>query len=112
MHIGKLFAFRAIRIHMTIRTLFFLLLLLAPVVQAADEPPRGMAFEVYIRLEHGMTEGELLLRAGKPDQRVTENIREGLKSFYYFPTPANPHLTTVTLRSGRIVNIERTRKNP
>lgn len=95
---------------MTIR-LLLCLLLLVPVVEAAEEPPRGMAFEVYIRLEHGMTEGDLLLRAGKPDHRSNDNIREGLKTFYYYPTSANPHLTTITLRSGRIVNIERMRRS-
>mgnify|MGYP006919744237 CR=1 FL=1 len=77
----------------------------------AAEAPRGMAFEVYIRLEYGMTEGELVLRAGKPDHQSLDNIREGLKSFYYFPTAVNPFITTVSLRSGRIINIERVRKN-
>lgn len=95
---------------MTIR-LLLCLLLLVPVVEAAEEPPRGMAFEVYIRLEHGMTEGDLLLRAGKPDHRSNDGIREGLKTFYYYPTSVNPHLTTITLRSGRIVNIERIRRS-
>jgi len=98
---------------MTLRLLFLLLMLVPlPSIHAAEEPPRGMAFEVYIRLELGMTEGELLLRAGKPDERSNDNVREGLKTYYYFPTTANPHLTTVTLRSGRIINIERSRKNP
>lgn len=77
---------------------------------AEDVAPRGMAFEVYIRLEHGMTEGELVLRAGRPDHQALDNIREGLKSYYYFPTLANPFLTTITLRSGRIENIDRVRK--
>ena len=77
---------------------------------AEDAAPRGMAFDVYIRLEHGMTEGELVLRAGKPDHHAVDNIREGLKSYYYFPTSANPFLTTVMLRSGRIANIDRVRK--
>ncbi len=77
---------------------------------AEDVAPRGMAFEVYIRLEHGMTEGELVLRAGKPDHQALDNIREGIKSYYYFPTLANPFLTTVKLRSGRIENIDRVRK--
>ena len=95
---------------MTIRILLCLLFLVT-VVEAAEEPSRGMAFEVYIRLEHGMTEGDLLLRAGKPDHRSTDNIREALKTFYYYPTSANPHLTTITLRSGRIVNIERMRRS-
>jgi hypothetical protein len=92
--------------------LLVLVLMLASAVHAADEPPRGMAFEVYIRLEHGMTEGELLLRAGKPDHRSDDNRREALKTFYYHPTSANPYLTTITLRSGRIVNIERLRRSP
>lgn len=77
---------------------------------AADPPPRGMSFEVFIRLEHGMTEGELVLRAGKPDHQSIDNYRDGLKSFYYYPTLAHPFLTTVTLRAGRITGIERTRK--
>lgn len=78
---------------------------------AQDTAARGMPFDVYIRLEHGMTEGELVLRAGKPDHHAVDNLREGLKSYYYFPTTSNPFLTTVTLRAGRIVNIERVRKS-
>jgi hypothetical protein len=93
------------------KRLLLSLLLLAPLAHAADESPRGMAFEVYIRLEHGMTEGELVLRAGKPDHHSNDNVREGLKTFYYYPTTANPHLTTITLRSGRIANIERVRRS-
>ena len=83
-------------------------------VQAAAAPdpaPRGMPFEVFIRLEHGMTEGELVLRAGKPDHQSFDNLREGLKTLHYYPTPANPFLTTVSLRSGRVANIERLRKS-
>jgi hypothetical protein len=30
--------------------------------------------------------------------------------YYYFPTVADPFLTTVTVRQGRIVNLERERK--
>jgi hypothetical protein len=94
-----------------IRSLIFAAALSAGFAGAAEEAaPRGMAFEVYIRLEHGMTEGELVLRAGKPDHQALDNLREGLKSYYYFPTLANPFLTTVTLRSGRIENIDRVRK--
>jgi hypothetical protein len=93
------------------KRLLLLLLLLAPLANAADESARGMAFEVYIRLEHGMTEGDLVLRAGKPDHQSNDNVREGLKSYYYYPTTANPYLTTITLRSGRIANIERVRRS-
>lgn len=97
---------------MLIRFLTLLALLCPPAaVAAAEAQPRGMPFEVYIRLEHGMTEGELVLRAGKPDHQSYDNFREGLKSLYYFPTLANPHLTTITLRSGRITGIERVRKS-
>lgn len=97
---------------MWIRTLILLAVLCGgfPAV-AQDVPARGMSFEVFIRLEYGMTEGELVLRAGKPDHFSVDNPREGLKSYYYFPTLANPFLTTVSLRSGRIVNIERVRKS-
>lgn len=93
-----------------VRSLILVAALWCGFAGAAEETPRGMAFDVYIRLEHGMTEGELVLRAGKPDHHALDNIREGLKSYYYYPTSANPFLTTVTLRSGRIINIERVRK--
>lgn len=72
---------------------------------------RGMDFGVYIHLRRGMSEGELLLRAGKPDQETFEGGRNFvLKSLYYYPTLADPYITLVTLRSGRIADIERTRK--
>jgi len=97
---------------MLIRTLIIAAGLWCVAAGAAEQLPRGMAFDVYIRLEHGMTEGELVLRAGRPDHQAFDNVREGLKSYYYFPTVANPFLTTVSLRSGRIINIERERKSP
>ena len=70
---------------------------------------RGMEFSVYIQLQRGMTEGELLQRAGKPDHVSLESF-EIQKTYYYFPTPGNPYTTAVTLRSGRISDIERIRK--
>jgi hypothetical protein len=72
---------------------------------------RGMDFDVFIRLQAGMTEGELLLRAGRPDHEGMENFRNDIvKSYYYFPTVANPYTTVVTLRGGRIANLERIKK--
>jgi hypothetical protein len=69
-----------------------------------------MAFETYIRLQAGMTEGELLLRAGPPDQETIEDTRAVAKSLYYYPTSSDPFLTVVMIRGGRIANLERNRK--
>ena len=79
---------------------------------AAQEPlARGMDFGTFTRLQRGMSEAELILRAGRPDQESVENARHFvIKSMYYYPTPANPYITIVTLRGGRISDIERTRK--
>jgi len=86
----------------------------APVPAFLPPPPalvRGMDFDTYIRLQGGMTEGELLLRAGRPDHESVDSFhRDIVKSFYYFPTTANPYTTVVTLRGGRIFNIERIKK--
>lgn len=78
----------------------------------AAEAVRGMVFDTYIRLEPGMTEGELLTRAGKPDYIALDALgRESVKSFYYYPTRGDPFITVVTLRGGRIDHIERMKKN-
>lgn len=72
--------------------------------------PRGMAFETYIRLQVGMTEGEVMMRAGRPDQETIEDTRAVAKSLYYSPTSSDPFLTVVTIRGGRVANLERNRK--
>jgi len=86
----------------------------AAVPYAAQSPTavvRGMDFDTYIRLQGGMTEGELLLRAGRPDHESLDSFRRDIvKTFYYLPTTANPYTTVVTLRGGRIFNIERIKK--
>jgi hypothetical protein len=73
--------------------------------------PRGMAFEVYIRIQRGMSEGELLTRAGPPDYRGNENNR-GLvqESWYYLPTSNDPFTTIIQMRGGRVIDTERIRK--
>ncbi len=72
---------------------------------------RGMDFETFIRLSRGMSEGELLQRAGKPDYLALENVRDDIvKSFYWYPTRSDPFTTVVTVRGGRIDAIERTKK--
>jgi hypothetical protein len=79
------------------------------VASAPGDAPRGMEFDVYARLQRGMTEGELLQRAGRPDHVSLDNF-EIQKTYYYFPTSANPYTTAVILRNGRIHEIERTKK--
>lgn len=77
----------------------------------ATAPVRGMAFDTFIRLQPGMTEGELLVRAGQPDHESVENFRAAIvKTYYYFPTVANPFTTVVTVRGGRIANLDRVKK--
>ena len=72
---------------------------------------RGMGFDIYVRLTRGMSEGELLQRAGKPDYLALENARDDIvKSFYWYPTSSDPFTTVVTVKGGRIDNIERTKK--
>jgi Domain of unknown function (DUF4124) len=81
-----------------------------PPVPAAPQA-RGMEFETFIRLQRGMTEGELLVRAGQPDHESVENFRNAIvKTYYYFPTAANPFTTVVTVRGGRIANLDRVKK--
>jgi hypothetical protein len=72
---------------------------------------RGMDFKTFVRLQVGMTEGELLLRAGRPDHATVENVQGDIvKTFYYYPTKEDPFLTVITLRGGRVASIERERK--
>jgi hypothetical protein len=84
---------------------------ISPPAPPAPPPVRGMEFGVYIHLRRGMSEGEVLLRAGKPDEETFEGGRNFVvKSLYYYPTQADPYITVVTLRGGRVANIERTSK--
>jgi hypothetical protein len=79
--------------------------------QANTASPRGLDSNVYIRLQTGMSEGELLLRAGRPDSESVENFHDDIvKTYYYLPTASNPWITAITLRGGRIANIDRTKK--
>ena len=82
-----------------------------PLPAPAAPQARGMAFDTFIRLQPGMTEGELLVRAGQPDHESVENFRAAIvKTYYYFPTVANPFTTVVTVRGGRIANLDRVKR--
>lgn len=102
-----------------------------PAAAASGEPAvaaiprhRGMSFDTYILLRTGMSEGELLQRAGPPDYEsadgsVGSTVRRGrrmetfsnleLRKFYYYPTPSDPFTTVVTLTGGYISDLQRTR---
>ena len=96
---------------MRLYTALLLAFLAIPAFAQTAPPVRGMDFDTYIRLDRGMTEGELVMRAGPPDYAALENLAGIVKSFYYYPTASDPFLTVVTLRGGRIDHIERTRKH-
>lgn len=82
-----------------------------PPTAAGAAAHRGMDFDTFIRLTRGMSEGELLQRAGKPDYFALENARDDIvKSFYWYPTASDPFTTIVTVRAGRVDNIERTKR--
>jgi len=71
---------------------------------------RGMSFDTFIRLQRGMTEGELLVRAGRPDHETFDSLYDTDRTLYYYPTVADPFTTVVRLRSGRIAALERIKK--
>ena len=97
----------------------------APVAQA-PRANRGMPFDVYIMLRQGMSEGELLQRAGPPDydstdgsvgnavrrrgQRVETFSNLELRKLYYYPTSSDPFTTVITLTGGWISELQRTRE--
>ena len=75
---------------------------------ATPPPPRGLDFRNYLSLYRGMSEGELLTVAGAPDFISSDVFAD--KRYTYFPTPANPFTTTVSVIGGRVNHIERVRK--
>ena len=82
-----------------------------PARAAVPTGPRGMSFDTFIRLRRGMSEGELIARAGPPDHRG-EEVNRGLlqESWYYLPTVGDPFTTIIQLRGGRVIATERIRQ--
>ena len=78
------------------------------VLPLIQPPPRGLDFRNYLSLYRGMSEGELLTVAGAPDFLSSDVFAD--KRYTYFPTPANPFTTTVSIVGGRVNHIERVRK--
>ena len=74
---------------------------------------RGLDFGLYLLLTRGMTEGQVLSVAGKPDLRAdqgyTNSGRDALavKTYTYMPTEANPETTTITFVGGLVRDIRR-----
>src|SRR6188474_1503803 len=71
-------------------------------------PPKGLDFRRYVSIRRGMSEGEFIGVAGEPDLLLWDS--GPVKTYTYYPTPGDPFTTTVTLRHGRVSEIERVRK--
>lgn len=93
---------------MNIFRIFLLPLLLIASFAALAQDARERGF-----IRRGMSEGEVLVRVGKPDHEsvVANNALRGLpeeKTWTYFPHAQDPDtLTVITFRSGAVVEIER-----
>jgi len=74
----------------------------------APKQYRGLEFRKYISIQRGMTEGELLGIAGSPDLLLWDS--RAVRTYTYYPTPADPFTTTVILVHGRVSEIERVRR--
>lgn len=70
---------------------------------------RGMTFEVYSLLGRGMIEAEVMQRAGPPDHESQDPWRS-TKTWVYLPTLSDPFTTSVTLRDGRVFDLDRQRR--
>ena len=73
----------------------------------APPPPRGLSFSNYLSLQRGMTESELIVRAGPADLQFRDRH---IHTYTYLPTVADPFTTVVTVTSGRVSEVERIRK--
>ena len=79
-------------------------------LRAAAAPKRwnGLEFRNYIRINRGMTEGEMLGIAGTPDLAVRDDW--AIRTYTYMPTVSDPFTTTISIVNGRVSGLERERK--
>jgi hypothetical protein len=70
--------------------------------------PKGLDFRKYVAIRRGMSEGEFVGVAGEPDLLLWDS--RAVKTYTYYPTPADPFTTSVTLVHGRVSEIERVRR--
>jgi hypothetical protein len=73
--------------------------------------PRGMPFEVFRRLDRGMSEGEVFAIAGPPERETVDssNFYTGTqrKSYYYVNVGRNASVTRIHFTNGTVTRIER-----
>jgi len=81
---------------------------------SAPKQPRGLDFRDYVRIQRGMSEGELLGIAGPADLVSDQGFAgpdvQRKIAWTYLPTPGDPFTTTITLIGGRVAELERVRK--
>jgi hypothetical protein len=75
---------------------------------AMPRPVKGLDFRKYVAIQRGMSEGEFVGVAGEPDLLLWDS--RAVKTYTYYPTPADPFTTTITLVHGRVSEIERVRR--
>ncbi|HSS46279.1 MAG TPA: DUF4124 domain-containing protein [Burkholderiales bacterium] len=75
----------------------------SPRVQVPDLV-RGLPFDIFIHIERGMTEAEVLIRTGKPDQEVIEGTEEHSAAAASAANSVNPQTGVVTRNANIIKN--------
>jgi hypothetical protein len=87
-----------------LRNIVCLLLLVASPVLAADASDRK-----FIR--EGMSEGEVLMKIGKPDYDSVDSgggASVSVRRWVYLPTSGDPQtITTLVIRNGRVEEVKR-----
>jgi hypothetical protein len=80
--------------------------------RVGSKPARGMSLDTFRRLSVDISEGQVLSLAGVPDYDSNQFLSSGYlgKTWYYFPTDAEPFLTVVEIQGGTVFSLSRTRQ--